>query len=130
MAPSLHQTLLMVTDLDESLAFYRDVIGLEPEQVNDSNVEFATGDCTLVLEEDFDDAVLDEFGLTAPSDPRGDGLIVAIEVDDTAEVDTTVDRVENEGYGVRMEPREVPWGRQMSIVEDPNGYLVEISAPL
>ncbi len=129
MGATLHQTLLMVTDLDASLAFYRDVLGLEPSEVNDDNVEFATGDCTLVLEEDFDEAVLDDFGLTFPADPRGEGVIAAIGVDDREAVADTLDRVREGDQSVLMDAREVPWGRVMSLVEDPDGYTIEVSAP-
>ncbi len=128
MASTLHQTLLMVTDLDASLSFYRDIIGLEPAEIADSNVEFATGDATLVLEEDFDEAVLDDFGLSVPEDPRGEGVIVAIGVDDEGTVEDIVQRVADSERAVLMEPREVPWGRIMALIEDPDGYTVEISA--
>lgn len=36
MTPSLHQSLLMVTDLDASTAFYEGVLGLEPDHVGDA----------------------------------------------------------------------------------------------
>lgn len=130
MAPSLHQTLLMVSDLDASTAFYRDYIDLEPDVVDDGNVEFATGECTLVLEDDFEEDVLEDFGLDAPTSPRGDGVIVAISVDDRETVESTVDRVAEAGYDVNMPPREVPWGRLMALVTDPDGYVVEISTAI
>lgn len=129
MPPSLHQSLLMVTDLDASTEFYRDVVGLDPDQVEEGNVEFATGECTLVLEEDFDREVLDAFGLSEPGDERGDGVIVAVEVESPEEVDAVCDRAETAGATVRMEPREVSWGRRMALLADPDDYTVEVSAP-
>lgn len=119
----------MVTDLTSSVEFYRDIIGLTLDQVNDSNVEFDTGESTLVLEEDFDGDVLDDFGLTRPSDPRGEGVIVALDVDTPEDVDAIVDRVADAAFSVNMQPRDVPWGRRMALVEDPDGYVVELSAP-
>lgn len=130
MPPSLHQSLLMVTDLDASTAFYRDVVGLEPAQLEAGNVEFDTGQCTLVLEEDFDEAVLEAFGLSEPGDERGAGVIVAVEVDGTGDVDAACDRAEAAGATVRMGPREVSWGRRMALLADPDDYTVEVSAPL
>ena len=78
---TLHQSLLMVRDLDASTGFYRDIVGLDTDAVEEGNVEFAAGDCTLVLESDFDREVLDAFGLDEPGDHRGRGVMVAVEVD-------------------------------------------------
>lgn len=127
MTGTLHQSLLMVTDLDASTAFYRDVLGLDTDTVTEGNVEFATGDCTLVLESDFEQDILDAFGLKEPGDDRGRGVIVAVEV---ADVDETHRRAKEAGADVQMEPRDVDWGRRMAILADPDGYAVEVSAPL
>lgn len=129
MAPSLHQSLLMVSDLDASVAFYRDVIGLDVSQKKESNVEFETGESTLVLEEDFPDDVLEDFGLPHPGEDRGNGVIVVLDVDTPEHVDDTIERIGDAGYEIRMEPRDVPWGRRMALVADPDRYTVEISAP-
>jgi len=130
MSPSLHQSLLMVTDLDESTAFYEDVVGLETDRVEEGNVEFATGESTLVLESDFDPEVLDAFGLDEPGDERGRGVIVAIEVEGPEEVDAVCERAQAAGETVRMEPTDVDWGRRMALLADPDDYTIEISAPL
>lgn len=130
MEPSLHQTLLMVSDLETSVAFYRDLVGLDPDEESDSNVEFDTGQCTLVLEADFDPEVLDAFGLEDPGDDRGQGVIVAIDVGAPADVDAVCERVAEADETVRMEPTDVDWGRRMALIADPDDYTVEISAPL
>ncbi|WP_137290482.1 VOC family protein [Natronorubrum halophilum] len=129
MSPSLHQSLLMVSDLDASVAFYRDIVGLEPDEIADGNAEFDTGHCTLVLEEDFDPEVLDAFGLDEPGDERGRGVIVAIDVGDPEAVDTVCQRAAEADETVRMEPTDVEWGRRMALLSDPDDYTVEISAP-
>lgn len=130
MTPSLHQSLLMVTDLDQSREFYQDVIGLTPSQVNDSNIEFETGQATLVLEEDFDREVLDTFGLDEPGDDRGKGTITAIEVESPASVDEICNRASEAGLTVRMDPTDVDWGRRMALLADPDGYTIEVSTPI
>lgn len=130
MSPSLHQSLLMVSDLEASVAFYRDLVGVAPAERNDGNVEFDTGECTLVLESDFDQEVLDGFGLDEPGDERGRGVIVAIGVDDPEAVDTVCERAAEADETVRMDPTDVEWGRRMALLADPDDYTVEISAPL
>jgi len=130
MSPSLHQSLLMVTDLDASSEFYEDIVGVEPDVVSDGNIEYDTGQAALVLESDFGPDVLDAFGLEEPGDDRGDGVIVAIEVDGPDEVDAVCQRAHDSGETVRMDPTDVDWGRRMALLADPDGYTVEISAPL
>lgn len=130
MGPSLHQSLLMVTDLEASTSFYRDIVGLEPDRVKESNVEFATGQATLVLEADFDPETLDAFGLKSPGSERGKGVIVAIEVDGPDAVDDVCERASEAGATVRLDPTDVDWGRRMALLADPDDYTVEVSAPL
>lgn len=130
MAPSLHQSLLIVSDLDASVEFYENVIGIEPDEANADNVEFKTGQCTFVLEEDFDQEVLAAFGLQKPGDQRGDGVIVAIDVDTIDTVDAVCDRAREKGIKIRMAPQDVDWGRRMALLADPDSYTVEVSASL
>lgn len=118
----------MVTDLDASTAFYEDIVGLETDRVEEGNVEFATGEGTLVLEADFDPEVLDAFGLDDPGDERGSGVIVAIDVGVPEAVDSVCERATEVGEFVRMEPTDVEWGRRMALLSDPDGYTIEVSA--
>lgn len=126
---TLHQSLLMVTDLDASTAFYRDVVGLDPDAVEEGNVEFATGECTLVLESDFGEDILDAFGLDDPGDDRGRGVIVAVDVDNPDVVNEVHRRAEEADVDIRRAPINVDWGRRMALLTDPDGYVVEVSAP-
>lgn len=126
MPGELAETFLMVSDIDESVAFYTDVIGLETTK-RDGEVRFDTGAATLVLEEDFDEAVLAGFGLEPPGDDRGSGVIVVIEVDDPDEI---AERAAEHGAEVISEPRDVDWGRRMCLIGDPDGYVLEVSRPL
>ncbi|MFH5801688.1 VOC family protein [Haladaptatus sp. CMAA 1911] len=130
MLPSLHQSLLMVTDLTASTAFYEDIVGLETDRVEEGNVEFTTGEGTLVLEEDFDPEVLDAFGLDDPGDDRGKGVIVALDVGTPDDVDAVCERASEAGDVVRTGPMDVDWGRRMALLSDPDGYTIEVSASL
>jgi predicted enzyme related to lactoylglutathione lyase len=73
----------MVRDLDRSMEFYTDVIGLESD-----------------------------------------------EVEDPSSVDPVCERIAEAGETVPMEPTDVDWGRRVALVDDPDGYTLEISAPL
>lgn len=123
----LQQTFLMVSDVEESVAFYEETLGLDVLERGDRSAEFDTGECTLMVEEEFDADTLAGFGLEPPGDDRGDGVIVVLEVDD---VDALHERAAEAGADVRLEPTDVDWGRRMCLVADPDGYILEISRPL
>lgn len=127
MAPTLHQTFLMVSDIERSTAFYGDTLGLDVADRGDRSTEFDTGETRLKIERDFDEAELAAFGLEPPGDARGEGLIVVIEVDD---VDAVYDRAATAGANVLLEPTDVDWDRRMCLVRDPDGYVLELSRPI
>jgi predicted enzyme related to lactoylglutathione lyase len=126
MAGDLAETFLMVSDLEESTAFYTDVIGLETKK-RGNEVRFDTGAATLVIEEDFDEDVLAGFGLEPPGDDRGNGVIVVIEVDDPDEI---YERAPEYVADVVAEPRDVDWTRRMCLIADTHGYVLEVSYPI
>lgn len=127
MAPIMHQTFLMVTDLERSARFYEGVLGLPVEKRTDQQVTFDTGECTLVLESDFDEETLAAFNMVLPGEERGDGAIFVLDVDD---VDAVHDVVSNSDLGTALiEPQTVDWGRRLFLVTDPDGYTIEVSRP-
>lgn len=127
MTGTVNQVYLMVRDVDESRAFYRETLGFEVADRAERRVKLRTGECTLVLEQDFTPETLSSFGLSPPSDPRGEGVIVVLAVPD---VDAVYDRVRADGLEVHCEPRDVDWGRRLFLLDDPDGYTLEISQPL
>ena len=127
MAPTLHQTFLMVSDVEASTAFYEDALGLTVAERGDRSTAFDTGGAELMIEQDFDEAELAAFGLEPPGDDRGDGVIVVIEVDD---VDAVYERASAADAAILLEPTDVDWGRRLCLVRDPDGYVVEVSRPI
>lgn len=121
--------ILAVSEVDRSVAFYRDAIGAEVEAVYD-DPPYATltiAGARLSLAEQ-GHAAEDRPGveLAAPADPsRADALLV-VEVDDARREHARLAEL-----GVRMlaEPYEPPWGGCRFFCIDPDGYLVEIEQP-
>lgn len=126
MIPKTNQVYLMTADLDASVAFYEEALGLTCTDRGERSAEFDTGPCTLKVERDFDEATLDAFGLSPPGDSRGDGVVVVLEVDD---VDSVYERAASADAETLVEPRDVDWGRRLFLVRDPDGYVVEVSEP-
>lgn len=54
----------------------------------------------------------------------------AILYDSPAEVDATVERVQQAGYTVVAEPWDAVWGQRYAIVQDADGYRIDLFAVL
>lgn len=121
------QTYLMVSDIDRSTAFYAETLGLEVTDRGERSTTFANGGAELKLEQDFDEETLDAFGLEQPGSDRGDGLILGVEA---PALEALYDRAERGDCEVLTEPREVSWGRELFLLRDPDGYVIEASRPV
>ena len=121
--------ILAVSNVDRSVAFYRDALGFEVEAVYDDPpyATLALAGTRLSLAEQ-GHAAEDRPGvdLEAPADPsRTNALLVVVVTDARAEHERLG------GLGVRFlaDPYEPPWGGCRFFCVDPDGYLVEIEQP-
>jgi catechol 2,3-dioxygenase-like lactoylglutathione lyase family enzyme len=118
--------ILAVSDVDASLAFYRDLLGFEVEATyNDPPyATLALAGTRLSLAEQ-GHAAEDRPGVTmvAPADPSQANAVLVVEVEDARGV-----YAELEAKGARFlaEPYEPPWGGCRFFCVDPDGYLVEV----
>lgn len=63
--------------------------------------------------------------------PRpGNNSSFAILYDSPAEVDATVERVKQAGHRVVAEPWDAVWGQRYAIVQDADGYRIDLFAAL
>ncbi|MEV0616509.1 VOC family protein [Nonomuraea sp. NPDC050404] len=121
---------ITVNDLDESLAFYRDALGLEIR--NDvSSGEFRWVTLGSPSQPN------PEFVLSEPhagrSQADGDALqelltkgVLPMIVFDTDDLDATFEQVRASGAEVLQEPIDQPWGPRDSAFRDPSGNMVRI----
>ena len=121
--------ILVVADVERSVAFYRDAIGFEVEALYDDPpyATLALAGARLSLAEQGRPAE-DRPGveLRTPADPTRADVVLVVEVDDA--------RAEHERLGVLgarflADPYEPPWGGCRFFCVDPDGYLVEIEEP-
>lgn len=126
MPVTVHESFRMVSDLETSVSFY-EALGLECTMHTSRRAEFETETCSLVLEEDYDPETLEEYGLEEPGADRGSGTILVLEVDS---VEDAFERAKDAGATVLRPPREEEWGEKLCLIEDPDGYVVELVRPL
>jgi lactoylglutathione lyase len=123
--PRLGYAILFVSDLERSIRFYRDVIGLPFRFANESYAEFATEGAKFSL---YARSGLPELiGRAAPAGeaPWPQGEVVFL-VDD---VDAEHARLSQAGVRVLAPPTDRPWGERTLHVVDPDGNVIELTRP-
>lgn len=118
--------VLHVSDFDESLAFFRDVLGADTEMTGEAEVDarwviLDLGRATLELADanhlaDVDTLETGKAGLSP-------AFRLALEVDD---VSRAVRQVSGAGQQVLGEPREMPWGSVNARVTGPSGLQITL----
>lgn len=120
--------ILYVDDLDRSVRFYRDVIGVALRFADDGFAEFDTKGTRFGL---FPRSGLaDLLGRAAISEPTGGpevsrpGVEVCFVVPD---VDRHAERLRTAGADVLSGPTDRPWGHRTLHLRDPDGHVVELA---
>ncbi len=131
MTISLQYTNITVNDVDESLAFYRDALGLEVRN------DVASGGfrwVTLGSEQQPELGIVLSEPHAGRSQADGDTLQVLVTkgalgpiVFGSDDVDAAFETVRASGAEVLQEPIDQPWGPRDCAFRDPSGNMVRIS---
>ena len=107
-------TTMIVDDMDESVKFYRDVMGFEVDSRYDLG---PAGNITLLKGEG--DAMIEL--IKNPVDETG-LFSVGMDVED---INTTVKELKSKGAKITMEPTPITVGT-LAFLEDPNGIRIAL----
>ena len=121
----LFRVELYVSDLEESLNFYLDIIGLELYGRGERGARFNYDCFSLLLTSE---SVLEEkhyFNSKAKSDIKGNGFELIIVVD---ELEKVYQRCLDNNYPVEVEVEKYPWDMKGVKVADPDGYFIRITS--
>lgn len=111
--------VLRVNDLDKSVSFYRDKLGIKVDFEMEDFVMFSTSNICFGLEQ-----------ISAENKPDK-GITVAFEMDDG--VDEFHNKLLKSGIQMKNPPMNMEWGGRMSSLIDPDGYEIsfyEMLSPL
>lgn len=111
--------ILFVADLETSVAFYRDVLGLPYRFTDAGYAQFGTAGTRFALYE----RRRAEW-LTGQSVTPGPAAEIVLMVDD---VDAHARRLAAEGVTVLSGPADRPWGHRTVHIADPDGFVVELA---
>lgn len=119
---------LFVKDMPTMVKFYRDVLGFEiKEDENTSNV-YLVKDGTLFLlygRKDFEEMTDTQFEYVKHKNGHFE---IALYVDTFEQVDQAFAKVTSLGATPIMKPTTEPWGQRTCYIADPEGNLIEIGS--
>jgi lactoylglutathione lyase len=115
----LGYVILYVEDLDASIAFYRDMVGLPYKFTDAGYAEFGTDGTKFALYE----RRRAEWLTGRPVMP-GPAAEIVLLVDD---VDACAARLSSAGVALLSGPADRPWGHRTLHIADPDGFVVEFA---
>lgn len=119
---------LLVNDMAVMIRFYRDVLGFEIKEREDTENVYLVKDGTLFLlygRKDFEKMTSRKYEYIKGVNGHFE---IALQVDSFAEVDEAFARVTALGAKAIMEPTTEPWGQRTCYIADPEGNLIEIAS--
>lgn len=126
MDPRIDVVTLGVSDLERSVRFYRDGLGLPVEMEDDNYVRFATGETQLAL---FPREMLARDANVSPGENGVSGVTLAQVVESKEEIEAVLEAAEAAGGRVTRPAQEAEWFSGFTgYFSDPDGYLWEIAA--
>lgn len=117
----LFAAFLLVNDFDKSLAFYKDLLGLEVKKIEGKFAIFNLEGTLLEIVEK---------GEAVAMFPRehmgqGGGVILSFQAED---VQKTCEELKVKGVEIFEGPKATAWGESVAYFKDPDGNILEISS--
>ncbi|HKO55063.1 MAG TPA: VOC family protein [Thermoanaerobaculia bacterium] len=114
---------LTVDDLQQSLAWYRDVVGFAVERTHEREgkliaISLRAGDVRLLITQDN--------GALGRDRAKGEGFSLMITTDD--DIDALASGIRERGGKLESDPVDTPWGARMFRLRDPDGFRLTISS--
>ena len=119
---------LFVNDMATMIRFYRDVLGFEIKEEENTDNVYLVKDGTLFLlygRKDFETLTGKRYeylkGINAHSE-------MALYVDSFSQVDEEYQKAIDNGATSLLEPTTEPWGQRTCFIADPEGNIIEIGS--
>lgn len=119
---------IFVKNMAKMIQFYRDVLGFEIKESEDTANVYLIKDETLFMlygRKDFEKMTSRKYDYIKGLNGHFE---IALYVDTYDEVDKTFSKVVSNGAVPVLEPATEPWGQRTCYIADPEGNLVEIGS--
>jgi catechol 2,3-dioxygenase-like lactoylglutathione lyase family enzyme len=130
--PQLGQLNIVVSDMERSLAFYRQLGVDVPNIWQGSNGQQHASAASAGFDLDFDSPAFASAwnrGWAGRSDLAG-RVVVGFKVADRATVDRLYAALTSEGHKSLQQPYDAFWGARYAVVEDPDGLAIGLMSPI
>ena len=128
MEPRISLITLGVSDLDRSLRFYRDGLGLPTTWTPEKGVIFFQTTGTALALFPYDELAKDAGELfRAVPRPKFHGIVLAHNVRTKEEVDGVLQQAQVAGGKIEKPAQDAFWGGYSGYFSDPDGYLWEVA---
>lgn len=122
----MRYNILYVTDLEKSLTFYRDLLGIPIKAQHGTYTELDTGATILAL--NTRESVRELTNLPVPDKVSSSQTFeLGFVVEDVIGI---VEHLRENGVSVLLEPIIKPWGQTVAYVADPDGHFIELCSSL
>ena len=119
---------LLVNDMAKMIRFYRDVLGFEIKEAEDTSNVYLIKDGTLFLlygRKDFETMTNRKYEYVKGLNGHFE---LALYVDTYEEADAAFADAVSKGAEPVLEPTTEPWGQRTCYIADPEGNLIEIGS--
>ena len=119
---------LFVEDMGRMIRFYRDVLGFEIKEAEDTSNVYLVKDGTLFLlygRKDFERMTRRGYDYVRGLNGHAE---LALYVDTFEEVDAAFEKAVQNGAEPVLAPELEPWGQRTCYIADPEGNLIEIGS--
>ena len=119
---------IFVKDMGTMVRFYRDVLGFEIKEDDETSNVFLEKDGTLFLlyrRTDFEKMTDKTFGYAKGINGHYE---IALQAGSFADVDIQFEKAVSKGAVPVMPPTTEPWGQRTCYIADPEGNLIEIGS--
>ena len=119
---------IFVNDMAKMIRFYRDVLGFEIKEAENTENVYLVKDGTLFLlygRKDFEKMTSRRYEYVKGLNGHFE---LALSVDTFDEVDSAFKKTVESGAQAVMKPTTEPWGQRTCYIADPEGNLIEIGS--
>ena len=120
--------MFCMEDMAKMVRFYRDVLGFEIKEAEDTSNVYLVKDGTLFLlygRKDFEDMTSRKYEYIKGLNGHFE---IALYVDTFEEVDEAFKKAVENGATPVLEPELEPWGQRTCYIADPEGNMIEIGS--